>query len=348
MAGPALSIVIPTYNGLQWLQRSLPRVLAYAPAEAEVIVVDDASTDGTISWLARWKRVRVIRRRCNGGFCAAVNDGIRAARGEIVQTLNNDVLVTPGWTRQPMKLLRDPSVAAVAPLVLDLNQPDRIDSAGDGWHLCGRAYSRGNRQLVGTVWLAGTEEVFGASASAAFYRRSVLEEVGSFPAEFGAYYDDIDLAFRIRHAGYRALFCSSSVVYHAVHGSYGGRLDPERVRRLARNEEFVFWRCTPRGVLPLALPMHVVYVLLHAGLLWFEGRPAGAYLKGRLLDAWAVRRELWQAREGLPRRMTVASLRRRYQVETSWGSLFRVVYEAARRRLEGASRDTPQPTRRAA
>ncbi len=334
MSRPRLSIVIPTYNGLYWLKQSLPLVLAYAPPQTEIIVVDDASSDGTTEWLRRFERVRVVRRRRNGGFCAAVNDGIVAARGEVVETLNNDAFVTPGWAEKPLKLFDDPSVAAVAPLVLNLYKPDQIDSAGDGWHLCGRAYGHGNRcRLQPRSRQSG--EVFGVSASAGFFRRKVLLSVGLFPVEFGAYYDDIDLAFRIRYAGYRALYCAESRVYHAVHASYGSQRDPARVRQLARNEELVFWRNTPRAALPLALPMHLAYVLLHAALMWLDGRPGMAYLLGRL-DAWGARRELARIRSALPRRLTVHRLAARHRVETSARELAAIVLRAARRRLQGA------------
>ncbi len=325
-----LSVVIPTFNGLAWLRRCLPRVLRYAPSGTEVIVVDDGSDDGTARWIrSSGHAVRYIRRRTNGGFCAAVNDGILAARAPLVETLNNDALVTPGWADRPLELLSDPDVGAVAPLVLQLDRLGIVDSAGDGWHICGRAYSRFNNEpSMGDV-LSGAE-VFGVSACAAFYRREALLRAGLFPLRFGAYYDDVDLSFRMRYLGYRLLYCPQSVVLHAVHASYGA-LTGSRLRRLARNEEWTFWRNTPRSLLPLALPMHVAYVFFHALSMAARPRQAWAYLIGRLeaLKEWG---EVAEARARLPVRVPRAELAGRLKVDCSVLSFLEHVVRAAWRR----------------
>ena len=347
MPDPVFSIVIPTYNGLRWLRRTLPRLLAYAPEDSEVIVVDDASTDGTMLWLRNFgRRVRVVRRQQNGGFCAAINEGILAARGTVVETLNNDVFVTPGWWRPALEQFEDTAVAAVAPLVLQFGTQTTVDSAGDGWHLCGRAFSHGNRRSLQPKLLR-PREVFGVSASAGFFRRSAVLKVGLFPTEFGAYYDDIDLAFRLRHMGYKLLYCPQSVVRHAIHGSYGAARSAERVRQLARNEELVFWRCTPRAALPLAIAQHIVYVLAHAALLWIERRQGWAYLWGRL-EALCHWNNIARARRSLPRRVTVRELSERYGVDTCWSGLVATVLGALRRRCKAERSITESPTRRAA
>src|SRR6516165_8972923 len=98
MALPTLSIVIPTYNGLGHLQRLLPSVRRHAPPGTQVIVVDDASSDGTSGWLkTRHPWVEVVVLSANEGFCGAVNAGVARARGDVVELLNNDTEVAPGW-----------------------------------------------------------------------------------------------------------------------------------------------------------------------------------------------------------------------------------------------------------
>src|SRR5262249_43231781 len=153
--------------------------------------------------------VRVVRRAGQGGFCAAANAGVRAARHPVVQLLNDDTEVGPGWAEAALAHFADPSVAAVAPLVLwgppgEGGLP-RVDSAGDRYYLGGVAGKRGHGEVLGAAHLSGGD-VFGASASSAFYRREAFLGVGGFPEEFGAYFEDVDLAFRLHRAGRRVVY----------------------------------------------------------------------------------------------------------------------------------------------
>jgi len=257
---PRLSVVIPTYNGLPVLKDCLVSVMHHAPAGTEVIVVDDGSSDGTSDWVARhYSDVRVVRLERNYGFCFAVNRGIEAARAEIVQTLNNDTIVTAGWAEAALKLFKDAEVGSVAPLVWLLDRPGLVDSAGLDYHIAGYSRNRGNREPRANRFLQ-VEEVFGATASAAFYRRSALLEVGGFPEELGAYYDDVEVAFRLRWAGYRCLFTPASQVFHRESWSY--RRQGARVRWLFyRNEEQVFWQHMLRISPHEALLRHLTMLL---------------------------------------------------------------------------------------
>src|SRR5262249_6418698 len=162
--------------------------------------VDDASTDGTVEWLrATHPDVQLIQLPRNHGFCRTINAGLRAAKAPIIETLNNDTVVTSGWADAAMSLFADPTVGSVAPLVFLLREYGLVDSAGDEYQISGWAMNRGHRRRLDPSLLHVTE-VFGASACAAFYRREALLRAGLFPEHFRAYYDDVDLAFRLRAA----------------------------------------------------------------------------------------------------------------------------------------------------
>jgi GT2 family glycosyltransferase len=122
--------------------------------------------------------------------------------------------------------------------------------------------------------------VFGASASSAFYRRAAVLRVGAFPESFRAYFEDVDLAFRLQRAGYRALFEPAARVLHRVSASYG---PPRRrlVEQQSCNEERVFWRNLPGNVLARALPHHLAVLAAKAWRRWREGTLA-PFLCGRL------------------------------------------------------------------
>jgi GT2 family glycosyltransferase len=269
-----LSIVIPSHNRPDLLRACLAAVVRHAPPGTEVLVVDDASPAGAASDCASQfpgvKALRLPRRR---GFCGAVNAGVRAASHPFVELLNDDTEVTAGWAGPALATFADPSVAAVAPLVLrppsGPGDAPTVDSAGDRYFVGGVAGKRGHGEPLGPRWLL-PGPVFGASASSAFYRRDALLAAGGFPEEFGAYFEDVDVSFRLHRAGFRVHYEPASRVWHRVGSSYG---PPARalLARQARNEELVFWRNLPAPVLLRSLPLHLVVLAAKALRRWRRG-----------------------------------------------------------------------------
>src|SRR5262245_1597171 len=292
-SAPRLSIVIPTFNGRPVLADCLASVRAYRPVDSEVIVVDDGSTDGTSEWLrAVYPEVRLVRQETNQGFCKAINAGIRAARAPVIETLNNDTVVMPHWAEYALELFDDPTVGSVAPLVWLMHAEGLIDSAGDEYHLSGWAMNRGHRMRPGPALLQ-VKEVFGACACAAFFRSEALVAAGGFPDHFGAYYDDVDLAFRLRRVGYRCVYTPSAQVVHHLHHSYDHD-DPAVVTQTSLNEERVFWANLPAGLLRRGVLPHVAYIVCNAFGRLLRRRHCFAYLKGKLLalgECRAIRAE---------------------------------------------------------
>ena len=232
------------------LEPCLASIARHRPADPglsiEVIVADDASTDGTAEWLARvHPDVRVVRLERNGGFCAAANAGIAAARGRFIQLLNNDTEVDrrldrggPGPVRRSDgRLGRAAGAGPVRPgprrFGRRLLRPGRLADEAT-------ATASPRRSLPARP----VEEVFGASGSSAFYRSAALRRVGGFDPLFGSYYEDIDLAFRLRWAGYRCVFAPRCVIHHDVSATYDHG-SPALQRRMARNAEIVFWANLP-------------------------------------------------------------------------------------------------------
>ncbi len=221
----------------------------------EVIVADDASTDDTPAWLAdAHPDVSLVRLERNAGFCGAANAGIAAARGVFIQLLNNDTEVCPGWIEAGLAPFADPRVGSVAPLVLVRSDPSRVDSAGDTYAAFGWPSKRGHGQPA-SEWLDHPpDRVFGASGSSAFYRADALRLVGGFDPTFGSYYEDVDLAFRLRWAGYDCAFAPASRIFHDLSASYDHG-SPALQRRMARNAEILFWSNLPtRWLLAAAVP----------------------------------------------------------------------------------------------
>ena len=303
------SVVIPSYNGRHLLERCLASVERHRPNGIEVIVADDGSKDGTGDWLEEtYPEVRVVALKANGGFCAAANAGIAAARAPFIQLLNNDTEVSAGWIEAGLAPFDDPTVGSVAPLVLVRSDPERVDSAGDSYALIGWPTKRGHGQAAARWRDRPTEEVFGASGSSAFYRSEAIRQVGGFDPEFGSYYEDIDLAFRLRWGGYRCIHAPSCRILHDVSASYDhGK--PELQRRMSRNAEIVFWSNLPTGLLLTAVLPHVAFLGVQAAWRLARGR-LRPFASGKLdaVRVWSrltarrqVRRDLARAAVTPPR-----------------------------------------------
>ncbi len=293
-SAPVCSLVIPTYNGWKLLSRCLASIAQNRPwpcdagRAIEIVVADDGSTDGTAAMIERfYPDVRLVPLERNSGFCAAANAGLSAARGRFIQLLNNDTEVAPGWIEAGLAPFDDPTVGAVAPLVLVRSDPKRVDSAGDSYALVGWATKRGHGEPADRWEGRPVEEVFGASGSSAFYRAEALRRAGKLDPFLGSYYEDTDLAFRLRWAGYRCVFTPGCVVYHDISATYdhGSRA---LQRRMARNAEFVFWANLPAALLAAALIPHLGFVAIQALWRLVRGR-LGPFLLGKCdaMGAWA-------------------------------------------------------------
>lgn len=285
---PSLAVIIPSHHRTDLLANCLRTVTCHAPAGTDILVVDDGSPQERVcSVAAEFPGVRAIRLARRRGFCVAVNAGIRAVSSTVIELLNDDTEVTAGWATPALACFRDPTVAAVAPLVLCKAEPTdnrqeavpTVDSAGDRYFVGGIAGKRGHRQPLSAEYLQ-PRRVFGASASSGFFRRVALAQVGGFPESFGAYFEDVDVAFRLHRAGYQVLFEPASRVYHHVSASYG-RPRRRLLEQQSRNEERIFWRNLPACDLRRTLPLHLA-VLAAKGLRRWRRGELVPFLCGRL------------------------------------------------------------------
>jgi GT2 family glycosyltransferase len=211
----------------------------------EIIVVDQGETAVEIpAGLAD----HILRPGRNLGFAAGTNLGIAEASGEGIATVNDDALVEPGWLGALVAALEaDPGVAAVQGVNLRMDQPGLVDGCGIAWNRWWQAVQIDHGRPAPPV-TAEPREIFGVSATAALYRRSALEGE-AFDPRLGSYYEDVDLAVRLRAAGWRALLVPAARTRHG--GSVTGRtLSRERWRLIYGNRYLVASRLLGRGFLP--------------------------------------------------------------------------------------------------
>lgn len=207
------------YNGLGFLDDCLFSLASQTHRDFEVVLVDNGSKDGSPEYIKEnYPWVRLVRNDENLGFAGGTNVGIRAAKGEYILTLNNDARADSRFIEELIKPMSDLGVGVCAAKMLF---PDGgINSAGICISRSGAAWDRGMFEPDQGQYDI-QEEVFGACAGAALYRREMLDEIGLFDEDFFLYLEDVDLAFRARLAGWKCIYVPWAKVIHHHGGTAG-------------------------------------------------------------------------------------------------------------------------------
>lgn len=275
--GPTISVIIVNYNSGDRITRCLDCLAAQSFRDFETIVIDNDSSDCSAQ-AARDHALgaRMIDAGGNLGFAAGNNRAAREARGDWLVFLNPDAYAEPEWLARLVEASRHyPWADAFGSAQLIAEKPELLDGAGDVYHILGVAYRGGFRQPVER--LASDGECFAPCAAAAMYRKNVFLALGGFDERFFCYGEDVDLGFRLRLSGGRAVQLKDARVLHEGSG-VTGRYSDFTVYHGNRNRIWLTYKNMPGAfywpMLParLAFDFYLFVRALMIGTAWAYAR----------------------------------------------------------------------------
>jgi GT2 family glycosyltransferase len=248
---PLISVVVLNWNGYQVLDNCLKSLYDQTYRPLEIIVVDNASTDGSVDFVRqKFQDVHLIVNEKNLGFGAGNNIGIQASQGSYIMILNNDTRVDPKCVEELKRSIeKDKSYGACASKILLENKPDIID--GVGIVVCPDGLSFGRGRLEKRDRYDEEEEIFFASDCACLYRREMLEDIGLYDEDFFAYADETDMGWRAQLAGWKCIYSPKAIVYHLHSVSSGGRVSSFKAFLVERNRIWVALKNFPISLIIL-------------------------------------------------------------------------------------------------
>ena len=239
MTLPRVTVIIPHWNGEDFLRRCLVSLSKTTYPALEILVIDNHSTDNSVAMVQReFSDVRLVQSDKNLGYVGGCNLGIQSSDSPFFVLLNNDTEVTPEWLDVPMQMiLEDPNVAGVQPKLRSLLNKDYFDYCGGaggeldifGYPLTwGRVFNHIEKDMG---QYDDPRSIFWATGAACLLRRSAIEQVGTLDGSFFAHMEEIDLFWRLHLAGFKVVYCPDSVVYHYN----GGTLGQEKLQKMVLN-----------------------------------------------------------------------------------------------------------------
>jgi len=194
----AISVVVCNYQGAEHLPPCLEALRAQTLTPDEVIVVDNASTDGSVQLVReRFPEVRLVEMGENRGPCPARNRGLREAQNRLVLLVDNDAVLAPDVLAKLAAALR-PGVALVQPRSVFASEPDRVHYDGGSFHYAGLFALRNFGRPLAQAEGSGTLEVDGAVSVVLLTDRDVVLAAGGFDEAFFILFEDLDLSYRLR------------------------------------------------------------------------------------------------------------------------------------------------------
>jgi GT2 family glycosyltransferase len=268
---PSVSVLILNHNGLEHLQTCLPTVDAqvYPKNRLSIEVIDNGSTDGSVAFVKeRFPGVRLHLNSSNLGFAAPYDVVARASTSDYLVFLNNDTRVEPTWLSELVDAADRHDAQCVASRILDWDG-SRIDFVGGLTSFIGHSWQRDTGEPAAGREYDARPLLFACGGSMLISREAYVE-AGGFDRDFFAYFEDVDLGWRMSLLGYRIVLAPKAVTYHRLHGSFGRVALAQKLRLYERNALAMIYKNyedeSLQRVLPAAIALSLVRGLAHSGI----------------------------------------------------------------------------------
>lgn len=250
-----IAVVILNWNGEKLLEQFLPSIISFSE-EATVYVADNASTDHSIAFIkSNFPTIKIIENKGNYGFAKGYNEALKQVDEPYYALVNSDIEVTQNWLLPILELFESQSkIAIIQPKILDFKNKEKFEYAGAAGGFIdkyGYPYCRG--RIFHSIEKDNGQyndeyPIFWASGACFFIRKEVYRTLEGFDDSFFAHQEEIDLCWRAFNKGYKALYCSKSVVYH-VGGATLSELNPKKTFLNFRNSLFMLTKNLPKNKL---------------------------------------------------------------------------------------------------
>ncbi|AKB63323.1 glycosyltransferase family 2 protein [Methanosarcina mazei] len=272
----SVSVVILSYNSKEDLKECIPSLISQTYQDFEIIVVDNASTDGSEEFIkANYPGIKTVQTGKNLGYAAGNNAGFEVAEGEYIVVVNPDTVADPEWLAKLIEPLEnDPTITATTSKVLIYYQKDKINTCANTAHYTGLTFCRGLNKSASE--LDSCQPVGAVSGCSFAIRSDMLKNINGFDSDFFLYQEDADLSWRIRFAGGKIMYVPESVIYH----KYKLSIAPWKEFYLERNRYLILLKNFSLKTLLLLLPVLIVTEIVTMGHAVLNGPK---YVKSKLL-----------------------------------------------------------------
>jgi GT2 family glycosyltransferase len=300
-------VIIVNWNGKLFLEQCLKALMQQTVKPNEIILLDNASSDCSAAIANEFPSVRLILQNTNTGFARGNNLAIRAISSDSdwIALLNPDAFPEPQWLENLLKAAAfNPKFQMFSSQLISSSNPSLLDGSGDAYHMSGLVWRAGHgKPLSDSVHY--DKEVFSPCAAAALYRHDTFIQLGGFDEDFFCYVEDVDLGFRMRLAGYKALHVPLSIVHHVGSGTTGGQHSDFALYHGHRNLVWTFVKNMPSVLFWAFLPLHILLNLVT--IIWFVARGQGAVVLRAKRDACLGLPKMWRKRQAI-QNMRVATV----------------------------------------
>ena len=289
-----VAVIIPNWNGEDFIRNCLDS-LRQQTTKHTVIVVENGSVDRSIAIIeAEYPEVILLKQPENLGFAGGTNIGIQRAINDgfdFVALLNNDAIADRGWLKELLQTIQaDKRIGSVMSKIKSLDGKT-LDGTGEIFTTWGVHFPRGRKEEDLGQYDKNLD-IFGASGGASLFCTKTLKETGLFDGDFFAYYEDVDLAWRIQLAGWKTVFAPEAIVYHHINAS-SSRIKGFATYQSIKNLPWVIWKNVPTSLLWKILPRFLLIYIMFIGSALARGQFIPV-IKGIFMSAILFPKKLWQ------------------------------------------------------